>query len=198
MRVVFMGTPDFAVASLSAVAAVHEVALVVTRPDAVRGRGSELLPSPVKARALELGIPVLETKRMTPEAIEAVRQAAPDVICVVAFGCILPDEVLEVAPLGAVNVHASLLPRWRGAAPIQRSILEGTSARASPSCAWPTSLTPAPGAAESASRLARRTRLRSRPSSRSWRRGAGGSAAGAGGPRGDLARAGRVPGHLCP
>lgn len=125
MRIVFMGTPDFAVASLSAVAAVHEVALAVTRPDAVRGRGSELLPSPVKARALELGIPVLETKRMTPEAIEAVRQAAPDVICVVAFGCILPDEVLEVAPLGAVNVHASLLPRWRGAAPIQRSILEG-------------------------------------------------------------------------
>ena len=125
MRVVFMGTPDFAVASLSAVAAVHEVALAVTRPDAVRGRGSELLPSPVKARALELGIPVLETKRMTPEAIEAVRQAAPDVICVVAFGCILPDEVLEVAPLGVVNVHASLLPRWRGAAPIQRSILEG-------------------------------------------------------------------------
>lgn len=125
MRVVFMGTPDFAVPSLAAVAAAHDVALVITRPDAVRGRGTELVPSPVKARALELGLDVLEARRMTPEAMEAVRAAAPDVICVVAFGCILPDELLEVAPLGAVNVHASLLPRWRGAAPIQRSILEG-------------------------------------------------------------------------
>lgn len=125
MRVVFMGTPDFAVPSLSAVAAAHEVALVVTRPDAVRGRGRTLEPSPVKARALELGLPVLEARRMTPEALEAVRAAAPDAICVVAFGCILPDELLAMPRLGTVNVHASLLPRWRGAAPIQRSILAG-------------------------------------------------------------------------
>ena len=125
MRVVFMGTPAFAVPSLEAVAAEHEVALVVTRPDAVRGRGKALEPSPVKASAEGLGLAVLEATRMTPEALEAVRAAAPDVVCVVAFGCILPDELLEMAPLGAVNVHASLLPRWRGAAPIQRSVLAG-------------------------------------------------------------------------
>ena len=126
MRVVFMGTPDFAVPSLKALAAAgHEVPLVFTRPDAVRGRGKKLVPSPVKAAAEKLGIPVFETSRMTPEAKAALAEAAPDVVCVVAFGCILPDDVLAAAPLGAVNVHASLLPRWRGAAPIQRSILAG-------------------------------------------------------------------------
>lgn len=126
MRVVFMGTPEFAVPSLTALAeAGHQIPLVFTRPDAVRGRGKKLVPSSVKQKAAELGIPVFETSRMTPEAKEALRAAAPDVICVVAYGCILPDDVLEAAPLGAVNVHASLLPRWRGAAPIQRSILAG-------------------------------------------------------------------------
>ncbi len=125
MRIVFMGTPDFAVPSLAAVAERHEVALVVTRPDAVRGRGRELVASPVKAKAVELGIPVLEASRMTPGAKAAVAEAAPDIMCVVAFGCILPDDLLAMAPHGAVNVHASLLPRWRGAAPIQRSILAG-------------------------------------------------------------------------
>lgn len=126
MRVVFMGTPEFAVPSLTALAeAGHQIPLVFTRPDAVRGRGKKLVPSPIKQKAAELGIPVFETSRMTEEAKEALRAAAPDVICVVAYGCILPDDVLEAAPLGAVNVHASLLPRWRGAAPIQRSILAG-------------------------------------------------------------------------
>ncbi|WP_321972491.1 methionyl-tRNA formyltransferase [Paratractidigestivibacter sp.] len=126
MRVVFMGTPEFAVPSLQALAdAGHEVALVFTRPDAVRGRGKKLVASPVKQKALELGIPVFETTRMTDEAKVAIAKAAPDVMCVVAYGCILPDDVLAMAPLGAVNVHASLLPRWRGAAPIQRSILAG-------------------------------------------------------------------------
>ena len=124
-RVVFMGTPDFAVPSLSALAEACEVALVLTRPDAVRGRGRRLEPSPVKARALELGLPVLEASRMTPEALDALRAAAADVFCVAAYGCILPDEVLTMAPAGCVNVHASLLPRWRGAAPIQRAILAG-------------------------------------------------------------------------
>ena len=124
-RVVFMGTPEFAVPSLSALAEACDVALVVTRPDAVRGRGRRLEPSPVKARALELGLPVLEASRMTPEALSALSQAAADVFCVAAYGCILPDEVLTMAPAGCVNVHASLLPRWRGAAPIQRSILAG-------------------------------------------------------------------------
>ena len=125
MRVVFMGTPDFAVPSLEALAERHDVALVLTRPDAVRGRGKALVPSPVKARALELGLPVLETSRMTPEALDALRVAEADVFCVAAYGCILPDEVLTMAPGGCVNVHASLLPRWRGAAPIQRAILAG-------------------------------------------------------------------------
>lgn len=125
LRVVFMGTPEFAVPSLEALAREHEVALVLTRPDAVRGRGRALVPSPVKARALELGLPVLEASRVTPEVMGALRDAAPDVICVAAYGCILPDEVLELAPGGCVNVHASLLPRWRGAAPIQRAILAG-------------------------------------------------------------------------
>lgn len=126
MRVVFMGTPEFAVPSLQAIVeAGHEVPLVFTRPDAVRGRGKKLIPSPVKAKALELGLDVFETSRMVDVAKAAIRDVAPDVICVVAYGCILPDDVLEAAPLGAVNVHASLLPRWRGAAPIQRSILAG-------------------------------------------------------------------------
>ena len=125
MRVVFMGTPAFAVPSLQALAREHEVALVVTRPDAVRSRGKKLEPSPVKAAALELGLPVLETSRMTPEALDVLRATAADIFCVAAYGCIMPDEVLHMAPLGCVNVHASLLPRWRGAAPIQRSILAG-------------------------------------------------------------------------
>ena len=126
MRIVFMGTPDFAVPSLtSLVAAGNEVALVITRPDAVRGRGKKLEPSPVKAKALELGLPVIEANRMAPEVVEALQAARADIFCVAAYGCILPDEVLHMAPLGIVNVHASLLPRWRGAAPIQRAILAG-------------------------------------------------------------------------
>lgn len=125
LRVVFMGTPEFAVPSLEALAERCDVALVLTRPDAVRGRGRTLVPSPVKARALELGIPVMEASRVTPEVEEALRAAGADVFCVAAFGCILPDAVLAMAPGGCVNVHASLLPRWRGAAPIQRAILAG-------------------------------------------------------------------------
>lgn len=125
MRVVFMGTPAFSVPSLQHLACEHEVVLVLTRPDAVRARGKRLEPSPVKVAAQELGIPVVEAKRMTPEVLEALAAARADVFCVAAYGCILPDEVLTMAPLGCVNVHASLLPRWRGAAPIQRCILAG-------------------------------------------------------------------------
>ena len=125
MRVVFMGTPDFAVPSLRELARTNEVALVLTRPDAVRGRGRRLVASPVKAVARELGLPVMETKRITSEVLARIRAARPDAIAVAAFGCILPDELLDVAPLGCVNVHGSLLPRWRGAAPIQRAILAG-------------------------------------------------------------------------
>ncbi len=125
MRIVFMGTPAFAVPSLRALAGAHDVGLVLTRPDAVRGRGKRLEPSAVKAAATELGIDVLETKRITDDVMAVIRAAEPDVIVVAAFGCILPDAVLEAAPLGCVNVHASSLPRWRGAAPIQRAILSG-------------------------------------------------------------------------
>lgn len=125
MRVVFMGTPQFAVPSLEALAAAHEVALVLTRPDAVRGRGRRLEPSPVKAAAERLGMPVVEASRIDAAVLERLAAVAADVFCVAAYGCILPDEVLTMAPLGCVNVHASLLPRWRGAAPIQRAILAG-------------------------------------------------------------------------
>ncbi len=125
MRVVFMGTPDFAVPSLRELASRFEVVLVLTRPDAVRSRGKKLEPSPVKAAALELDIPVMEAARITPEVMDRLHEAEADIFCVAAYGCILPDEVLHMAPLGIVNVHASLLPRWRGAAPIQRAILAG-------------------------------------------------------------------------
>ncbi|WP_288713239.1 methionyl-tRNA formyltransferase [uncultured Parolsenella sp.] len=125
MRIVFMGTPEFACPSLSAVSKSHDVVRVVTRPDAVRGRGKRLEPSPVKALAGELGLVVTEASRMTPEVMDELRAAKADLCVVAAYGCILPDELLEMFPLGCVNVHASLLPRWRGAAPIQRAVLEG-------------------------------------------------------------------------
>ena len=125
MRVVFMGTPEFAVCSLRALARDHDVALVVTRPDAVRGRGKKLVPSPVKAAAMELGLPVLEAYRLGTDEIDRISEERPDVVCVAAYGALLPDKVLEIAPHGCVNVHASLLPHGRGAAPIQRAVLEG-------------------------------------------------------------------------
>lgn len=125
MRIVFMGTPEFACPSLSAVSKSHDIVRVVTRPDAVRGRGKRLEPNPVKALAGELGLAVTEASRMTPEVMDELRADKADLCVVAAYGCILPDELLEMFPLGCVNVHASLLPRWRGAAPIQRAVLEG-------------------------------------------------------------------------
>ena len=125
MRVIFMGTPEFAVPSLVALSDAFDVVAVVTRPDAVRSRGKKLEPSPVKACAHERSLPVIETSRITPEVLDQLRALDADVVCVAAFGCILPDTVLTMCPLGCVNVHASLLPRWRGAAPIQRAVLAG-------------------------------------------------------------------------
>ena len=125
MRVVFMGTPTLAARILAELAAHHEVALAVTRPDAVSGRGSKKRPSPVKEMALSLDIPVHEASRMDESAQDALIKAAPEAICVAAFGCLLPPSVLECAPYGCLNVHMSLLPRWRGAAPIERAMLEG-------------------------------------------------------------------------
>ena len=123
MRVLFMGTPNFAVPSLEALNKNFDVVAAVTRPDAVRGRGKKLVPSPVKVAAQERQIPVIETSRITPEVLARLQDLNPDVICVAAYGALLPDSVMEIAP--TVNVHGSLLPRWRGAAPIQRAILAG-------------------------------------------------------------------------
>src|SRR5574340_759199 len=125
MRVVFMGTPAFAVPSLKALLAHHDVALVVTRPDGPAGRGHTLRPTAVKSAALEAGIDVFQPAKLDAEARERIAAARPDVICVAAFGALLPSEVLAIPPCGCINVHASLLPRYRGAAPIQRSILAG-------------------------------------------------------------------------
>lgn len=126
MRVVFMGTPDFAATVLEELAGHHDVVGVYTRPDAVRGRGRSLVPSPVKEMAASLGIPVLTPRTLRDEAEQqTLRELAPDVICVAAYGAILPREVLEIPPCGCLNVHASLLPRWRGAAPVERAILAG-------------------------------------------------------------------------
>ena len=127
MRVVFMGTPDFAVASLNAlVNAGHEVAAVVTQPDRPKGRGNKLAFPEVKERALELGFPVHQPDSVKDEAfLELLRGYNPDVIVVVAFGRILPQAVLDLPKYGCVNVHGSLLPQYRGAAPIQRAVLDG-------------------------------------------------------------------------
>ncbi len=127
MRIVFMGTPAFALPALDALAAgEHDVACVYTRADARSGRGSALHPSPVKARALELGLEV-----RCPATLRDAREQAEfaalscDLAVVAAYGLILPREVLEAPRLGCVNIHGSLLPRWRGAAPVQRAILAG-------------------------------------------------------------------------
>ncbi len=125
MRIVYMGTPLLAASILEALAAVHEVVAVITRPDAIRGRGNKVAASPVKEYALRLGIPVYErTSVRDAETIALMRQLNPDAICVAACGIILPNEILEMPRYGCLNVHTSLLPRWRGAAPIERSILE--------------------------------------------------------------------------
>ncbi|MDZ4168990.1 MAG: methionyl-tRNA formyltransferase [Coriobacteriia bacterium] len=126
IRVVFMGTPEFAVPSLEALAARHDVVCAYSRPDAVSRRGSATVPTPVKVRALELGIPVSQPATLRDASqTAALSDLAPDIIVVAAYGLILPPEILEVPPFGCVNVHASLLPRWRGAAPVQAAILAG-------------------------------------------------------------------------
>ena len=122
-----MGTPDFSVPVLTAMKeAGHDMLAAVTQPEKPKGRGKEMQMTPVKAKALELGIPVLQPKRVRdPEFVEQLRELKPDVMVVVAFGQILTKEVLEVPKYGCINVHASLLPMYRGAAPIQYVILNG-------------------------------------------------------------------------
>jgi methionyl-tRNA formyltransferase len=126
MRIVFAGTPEFAVPCLRAAAARGEVVAVYTQPDRPAGRGRELTPSPVKLEAVQRGIPVYQPESLrSAEAKAALRALQPDLMVVVAYGLILPASVLAIPAYGCWNVHASLLPRWRGAAPIQRAIEAG-------------------------------------------------------------------------
>ena len=128
MRIVFMGTPDFAKESLEAVyKAKYEILAVVTNPDRPKGRGMKMMKSPVKEFAEEKELPIYQPLKVkkNEEFIEELKKLKPDVICVVAYGKILPKEVLEIPRLGCINVHGSLLPKYRGAAPIQWAVLNG-------------------------------------------------------------------------
>ena len=127
MRIVFLGSPEFALPTLRRlIASEHEVVAVFTQPDRPSGRGRRLAPPPVKALALEHGIPVHQPKSISrPEHVELLRSLRPDIGIIAAYGQILKQPVLDVPPLGILNVHASLLPRWRGAAPIPAAILAG-------------------------------------------------------------------------
>ncbi|MBO5239518.1 MAG: methionyl-tRNA formyltransferase [Lachnospiraceae bacterium] len=127
MRIIFMGTPDFAVQVLDAIIKDgHEVVGVYTQPDKPKGRGKSMQFTPVKEKAIEYNIPVYQPiKVREPEVVEEMKRLKPDVIVVVAFGQILPETILSIPPLGCINVHASLLPKYRGAAPIQRVIIDG-------------------------------------------------------------------------
>ncbi len=127
MKIIFMGTPDFSVPTLeSLVSSRHQVAAVVTQPDKPKGRGKGIQMSPVKEAAIRLGIPVLQPLRARdPSFVEEIRKLEPDVMVVVAFGQILPKGLLELPRYGCVNIHGSLLPKYRGAAPIQWAVING-------------------------------------------------------------------------
>ena len=127
MKIIFMGTPDFSVGTLEAlIAAGHEIPLVVSQPDKPKGRGHELQPTPVKEAALKHGLTVYQPKKVRdPEVIERLRATEADVIVVIAFGQIIPKAILEMKQYGCINVHASLLPKYRGAAPIQQAVIDG-------------------------------------------------------------------------
>ena len=127
MRLVFLGTPAFAVPTLERIVeAGHQVVSVVTQPDRPRGRGQHLAPPPVKAAALRFGLRVYQPERVRrPEVVDALRALSPELMVVVGYGQIIPQTVIDLAPLGIINVHASLLPKYRGAGPIQWAILNG-------------------------------------------------------------------------
>jgi methionyl-tRNA formyltransferase len=127
LKVIFLGTPEFAVPTLEKIlAAGHHVQEVITQPDRPKGRQHELAPSPVKLAALRHGIPVYQPERIRrPESVEQLRTLAPDVMVIVGYGQIIPQSIIDIAPFGIINVHASLLPELRGAAPIQWSIVRG-------------------------------------------------------------------------
>ncbi len=126
MRVVFMGSPEFALPSLRALLRAYQVVGVVTQPDRPAGRGLALRPPPVKQAAIDAALPIVQPRRLRdPEAMAILQEWAPDLIVVAAFGQILRQEVLNLPEHGCLNIHASLLPRWRGAAPVQAAILHG-------------------------------------------------------------------------
>lgn len=128
MKIIFMGTPDFAKDSLQAIYEKgHTIIGVVTNPDRPKGRGMKMIPSPVKEFALEKNFPIYQPEkvRKNDEFIQEMKKLEPDLICVVAYGKILPKEILDIPPYGCINVHASLLPKYRGAAPIQWAIING-------------------------------------------------------------------------
>lgn len=127
MKIVYMGTPDFAVLPLRAMKeAGYEVAAVVTQPDKPKGRGKTMLPTPVKEEAVSLGIPVHQPAKVRdPEFQETLKGIAPDLIVVAAFGQIIPKTILTLPRFGCINIHASLLPKYRGAAPIQQAVIDG-------------------------------------------------------------------------
>ena len=130
MKTIFMGTPDFAKDSLEAIYnAGHEILAVVTNPDKPKGRGMKMIFSPVKEFALEHNLPIYQPEKVknNEEFIQTIKSLSPEVICVVAYGKILPKEILDIPPYGCINVHGSLLPKYRGAAPIQWAILNGES-----------------------------------------------------------------------
>ena len=126
MRVVFMGTPDFALPAFEMLLKEHEVVLCVTKPDAPAGRGHKMAMPPVKELALKYGVPVYQPeKTRTDEFYDMLKAAGADVFVTCAYGKILPENVLTIAPYGCINVHASLLPEYRGAAPIWHSVIDG-------------------------------------------------------------------------
>lgn len=126
MRIVYMGTPEFAAVALDAIVKEHEVVAVITQPDKPQGRNRKLVPTPVKVKAQSYDIPVYQPQKVREEeSVQMIRDYHPDVIVVAAYGQILPESILNIPPYGCINIHASLLPKYRGAAPIERAIIDG-------------------------------------------------------------------------
>lgn len=126
MRIVYMGTPEFAAIALDALVKEHDVVAVITQPDKPQGRNRKLVPTPVKVKAQEYDIPVYQPQKVRDEeTVQMIREYHPDVIVVAAYGQILPESILNIPAYGCINIHASLLPKYRGAAPIERAILDG-------------------------------------------------------------------------
>jgi methionyl-tRNA formyltransferase len=163
MRLAFLGTPAFAVPTLERlVARGHAVAAVITQPDRPKGRGQTLAPPPVKVAALRLGLPVYQPERIKrPEAVEYLRSLAPEAMVVVGYGQIIPQSILDIPPLGILNVHASLLPKYRGAGPIQWAIVNGETVTGVTIMRIDAGLDTGPDAAQSRDRHRRRRRARS-------------------------------------